>query len=1326
MKKRNNMESGPEKPKNSIVLSVEDLTRLGVKVDSLPTASGEQLYNEDEDSKQSSHNKNNKSLKKNKHSKNKISRSDKALKTNLVLSQNTAIDNTGFDSKLQEHQDKFPGNKKSHPDESPPSVTKNINEAKASIMSNNLNSSSIKRRLESSNESDESTPKKSKKLWNKIKVQGNSVPESSELADTKPNLNESSLATSEIVDPHEENTDVPKKGRKGRPCKVDNESKFEIPLFDTFPSIDMSEVSGDKVPKKKRGRPRKNPLSEDECEIAENKEPSKIKSAISIEGQDDAESSAITDMETEDDDAEENNSWKFANEDILQQILNDEMVKSTGEKGADGSAKKGRRPKFSKDLEDADGTSICAVCNESMPNGDWLNHRMQVHYNLTWRKGDLAIDVADQGIVQKAFKEVKTAQKYLQCFKCSFKTNNVNDFGKHLEACYEIVKDGHVTCAVCNRKVSAKTWHLHRYMKHNNLAWRIGDTPLDLQDKSLVLRIFQAIYKSRKPLRCEICNLQKKSTMGYISHKVQCIASLSNKCSKVSCELCGRYVLPVSMEYHMKQLHNTSNESALDKMTGENFPEDNLSGPRKAAENALEVIQKISNSESKMYCLVKDCEFRNYRITKALKNLNADLPEVTCLFPNCDFKCLTDKMYTIAKHLDTCPYKPMKHYICKSCLVFFEHELEAQTHCQDMHKAETGGNDDLNFVQELEDCKEDILVETEQAEKGKLRGKNRVAVTKNPLRATGKPLFLSFSLQELPSNNLVYYQAFPWMYSFCEKNFNNPNLFENFRNNRPWQVLDCDLLNKYLPHHHESCDISVRALDIRKKNPDPPVFRKMDLFESCSFYEGEATIFCGGPITAMAWMPTPYNIETMNQIVAVAVTKNAEAVYNAHENYNEPCIIQFWNCGPLNSQQSKPIAPELLYGLALNAGPVWDIEWCPSGCLDIVPIRENEPSRLGLLAVATCDSLVYIYSVDDVKNEDDRGVIYKADPLIKLQLRIEKCSTVQDYYATKISWTKASEHRYVAVGYSNGIIALYNLLSYSASPLFHSKESSGPHVIFSCNSFQAHSASVTGLVLNNLLGGNRWCCSTSSDKTLIFWDLESNTVQSESGCLKKFGLSDVVWPTLWPVVFATKDEANVNKNTPATIVSKSIRNCYVLRENTINISDSICGLRAISFSDWLNAVLFGGTSGEVSAQFTQRLIHGADRLPKRKNVCLKYVFSNTKLTTKTYPVDLSKEVTYENIIDQYAIEFRDFNSKHLAFLPSHKDKTLDRAEIDSYNIHKYPLNAVNKLATNPNCQAYPYYAVGYQAGFLRIRSIECLKTAFKPLRVPGHDFAMNF
>ncbi|XP_050309294.1 uncharacterized protein LOC126745480 isoform X5 [Anthonomus grandis grandis] len=45
MKKRNNMESGPEKPKNSIVLSVEDLTRLGVKVDSLPTASGEQLYN---------------------------------------------------------------------------------------------------------------------------------------------------------------------------------------------------------------------------------------------------------------------------------------------------------------------------------------------------------------------------------------------------------------------------------------------------------------------------------------------------------------------------------------------------------------------------------------------------------------------------------------------------------------------------------------------------------------------------------------------------------------------------------------------------------------------------------------------------------------------------------------------------------------------------------------------------------------------------------------------------------------------------------------------------------------------------------------------------------------------------------------------------------------------------------------------------------------------------------------------------------------------------------------------------------------------------------
>lgn len=66
-------------------------------------------------------------------------------------------------------------------------------------------------------------------------------------------------------------------------------------------------------------------------------------------------------------------------------------------------------------------------------------------------------------------------------------------------------------------------------------------------------------------------------------------------------------------------------------------------------------------------------------------------------------------------------------------------------------------------------------------------------------------------------------------------------------------------------------------------------------------------------------------------------------------------------------KQENDFEPYLLYGLALNSGPVWSLEWCPSGCIDTS--NTVTPKRLGLLAVATSDSFVYIYSVDTVGDD---------------------------------------------------------------------------------------------------------------------------------------------------------------------------------------------------------------------------------------------------------------------------------------------------------------------------------------------------------------------
>lgn len=67
------------------------------------------------------------------------------------------------------------------------------------------------------------------------------------------------------------------------------------------------------------------------------------------------------------------------------------------------------------------------------------------------------------------------------------------------------------------------------------------------------------------------------------------------------------------------------------------------------------------------------------------------------------------------------------------------------------------------------------------------------------------------------------------------------------------------------------------------------------------FIDG-ATLFCGGPVTAMTWLPTPHILLYCKQILAVAVSKDFESKYLVNMNYREPCIIQFWDFGVLKKK----------------------------------------------------------------------------------------------------------------------------------------------------------------------------------------------------------------------------------------------------------------------------------------------------------------------------------------------------------------------------------------------------------------------------------------
>lgn len=64
-------------------------------------------------------------------------------------------------------------------------------------------------------------------------------------------------------------------------------------------------------------------------------------------------------------------------------------------------------------------------------------------------------------------------------------------------------------------------------------------------------------------------------------------------------------------------------------------------------------------------------------------------------------------------------------------------------------------------------------------------------------------------------------------------------------------------------------------------------------------------IFCGGPVLAMAWLPTPHILLNCKQVLAVVVGKDFDSQYLIGMNYNEKCLIQFWDFGILKKKVSS-------------------------------------------------------------------------------------------------------------------------------------------------------------------------------------------------------------------------------------------------------------------------------------------------------------------------------------------------------------------------------------------------------------------------------------
>ncbi|KAG5897827.1 hypothetical protein JTB14_011827 [Gonioctena quinquepunctata] len=959
---------------------------------------------------------------------------------------------------------------------------------------------------------------------------------------------------------------------------------------------------------------------------------------------------------------------------------------------------------------------ICAVCGVKLANSEWLSHNEMTHFNLAWRKGETNVDVDNDTVVKNRLKGILRKVKILVCPKCGHSCDNLNSFIMHRETCAGILINGFVTCAVCNLQIERNSWLNHKLKMHNNLTWRMGDIPLNMNDKHFVLSVLNALYKMKKPLYCDKCNQTKKSVLGFLSHRSQCGIDLQK--AKIQCTMCNKKVLPVSMPSHIKMVHEAPKKQPVES---DYFNVDSNAPikKRQAAKGAFSIIDSLSKSsggfkatQMKQYTSSKDFKEEEFVISM-LKNELKEFTTIQCKFNDCDFA--SDKIESLMDHMKNCTYKPEEFYMCLKCSAIKLSEEEIRIHITDVHDEflPEVENDDISTSDEEQAVQKTILNKKKHADIIKLQKDINYKV---------KPRCI-FNVQR--RKNCLFVYAFDYTWDFCLQHYNQPTLFNNLRlTNSEWVPLDEHLIEKYLPAAEKSCEVArKRVSNFENVLGEEVAPKQFDLFE-VDHEDVNTTIFCGGPINALAWLPTPHRSLQANQILAVAACNKFESKYKVNENYKEPSVIQFWNFGILANHR-KYSEPNLAFCLAVDYGPVWHLEWCPSGCFDQHD-SECGMTRAGLLAVAGSVPFVYIYSIPFVE-EEQMGLIYKEKPILKLELGIDSRRLKSNFYPTKISWSKASGHTHIAVGYTDGMVAVFDLQSTSKLLKFQDKK--GLDVLLPYKVIKAHKHYISALSLIHFKGGAKWLLTASFDKYVHWWDLENDNKLSIH---RKKIISDATWLTNWVAHISTSDESSTVNNFTNTLLVPH-RN-YL--SDPVFITYSHTTLTSISSTDWLNGFVHSSSAGEITAVFPHQMLYSFETV--KRGQLPKYPFSYAKLidkqrcpedsktdilkagngakesstdTLENSETKYSEPISYEEAEKKYTLVFCDFIMNQFEdFHPSLQATfTGQNSALQASKPHMYPLQAVNKVCFNPNRQASLYFATGYQAGFVRVTYLKFLE-----------------
>lgn len=360
---------------------------------------------------------------------------------------------------------------------------------------------------------------------------------------------------------------------------------------------------------------------------------------------------------------------------------------------------------------------------------------------------------------------------------------------------------------------------------------------------------------------------------------------------------------------------------------------------------------------------------------------------------------------------------------------------------------------------------------------------------------------------------------------FLSDGFNDRPFKDWLLSSKDWDLITQEMDRKrYYPPEFESCYFKLAK--------EGEKFTKIKTGESVTLsqdkdYPTSSIFYTGGQNSAIAWLPKSHHIQKTDQcpeLVAIAVnTCSLDKSMKYRETTEGTHSIQFWTIGSTDRQamiDDNDLRCSLSYIVGHNFGMIYEMVWCPLGSSWQPPDGNNQvsPSRVGLLALACGDGKIRILNVPHTKYLLTKALsrtcdnIIEATPIFRTKpvacLAPPGVGPSTDYKSsicTSICWNLEDNQKLIVAGYSNGIVAIFDLSN--GSPILYTNDSNC-HSYQPLRSWTAHGAPVTGVGISTI-SSDRTCIATAStDRFIKTWN-----VKDLSSCLmmEKSPLTKLVW-----------------------------------------------------------------------------------------------------------------------------------------------------------------------------------------------------------------------